>query len=130
MGGDASGTTPVGKPVGRVSPIQNQDVALSRVSESEFYTPSAEVFIHPQDIDVVDVNNQVDRYLYLTKDFLKKLKEGYFTNPIPLIRVKIPTNNDNFPPLPSLVFGPPTGSNVVLYDQDYRVVTRVMNVKR
>ena len=113
-----SGTAPDEKPVGRVPPIRNRDVAPSGASP-EFYTPSAEVFIHPPDIEVVSDANQVDRYLYLTPAFLDKLKNGYFTNPIPLIKVTIPVNNDNFPPLPSLVFGPPTGSNVVLYDQGY-----------
>jgi hypothetical protein len=114
----SSGTTPNEKLIGRVSPIAREDAPV-RVSSPEFYTPSAELFLHPHDVDEVGEPNQVDRYLYLTNEFLKKFKGGYFTNPIPLIKVKIATNNDNFPPLPSLVFGPPTGSNVVLYDQDY-----------
>lgn len=116
---NASGSAPSAKLVGRVAPIQQQDDAPStRSLPCEFYTPSAEVFIHPTEF-VEKPNNQVDRYLYLTKAFLSKVRRGVITtsSPIPLMNITIPVRTDNFPPLPHLVFGQPTGSNVVLFDQ-------------
>ena len=69
----SSGTTPNEKLIGRVSPITREDAPV-RVSSPEFYTPSAELFLHPHDVDEVGEPNQVDRYLYLTNEFLKNLR--------------------------------------------------------
>ena len=105
------------KPVGRVCPIQNQEAAPSTNGPShEFYVPSAETFIHQTEITINQQQNQVDRYLYLTEEFLEKVRTGYVSNPIPLIKVEIPIHNENFPNLPNLVFGLHTGSDVVFYD--------------
>ena len=113
-----SGAAPAVKLVGRVCPVPHQDNAPSTSGPPhELYAPSAEVFIHPTEITVNEQHNQVDRYLYLTKEFINKVQAGFISNTIPLIRVQIPAQNDNFPNLPQLVFGLPTGSNVVLYDQ-------------
>lgn len=117
-GNNPCGVAPVVKLVGRVCPVKHQDAAPSTTGPShEFYVPSAETFIHPTEITINPQDNQVDRYLYLTDEFLEKVRTGFISNPIPLIKVDIPVHNDNFPNLPQLVFGLPTGSNVVLYDQ-------------
>ena len=113
-----SSVAPAEKPVGRVCPVQHQEAAPSTNGPSHrFYVPSAETFIHPEQITINQSQNQVDRYLYLTKEFIEKVQTGFISNPIPLIRVEIPVHDDNFPNLPQFVFGLPTGSNVVFYDQ-------------
>ena len=117
---NASEAAPAAKLVGRVPPVTHRvDAPSASGLPCEFYTPSDEVFIHPSEIEEVKETKKVDRYLYLTKAFLYKIQRGVITttSPIPSMKITVPVRTDNFPPLPHLVFGPPVGSNVVLYDQ-------------
>ena len=59
----------------------------------QYFTPMAELSLHPQEIDVPPERPQVSRYLYLTRDFLDRHRRGFYSNPIELIQVTIPQRN-------------------------------------
>jgi len=92
------------------------EVAMTTSTGSEFYVPTATLDLHPDSL--IPVEGQCpEKYLYLSKRFLSYLRRGFVPNPIPLSLVTVSVNNNDFPPVPSVVFGPPTGSNIALFDQ-------------
>jgi len=116
----ASPSTAAARSVARVLPTVRSpaDVNVAMISPvgPAYYAPTATLDLYPNMLVPVEVQGPA-QYLYLSRRFLSYLRRGFVPNHIPLSAVTVTTHNDDFPPVPSLVFGPLTGSNMALFDQ-------------
>ena len=125
VGAAVSATPPIAKtrPIARVLPMIRPRVEVEAAPGTpvgpEYYAPTDTLTLHPDSI-TAPADQVPDKYLYLTKRFLIRLRRGLVSNPIPLLLINVTVPNNDFPTIPALVFGPPMGpggSAVVFYDQ-------------